>query len=260
MHGSSIRALKRTNKNDRAHSLLRGNPMQMLKACLGAILLVLVCSPESGTAVQDKGATELIEALNKIDAVSKSFRSFSAKLIQKKYTAVLEEFDTPETGEFYYAFDKEKSVLMRHEVQSPGKRILTIKGDSAVLYQPTVNQAQIYNLGKRKNLVEYLATGLGQSSEKLKEKFNISYQGMDSISGDACMVLVFNPKDPKVAASVKSITIWFKKSTGTPTQYKILEPSGDYLLETFSEEKLNGKIPDSKFDQKLPGKVEIIRL
>ena len=260
MHGFRIRALKRTNKNDRVHSLLKGNPMQMLKGCLCAILLVSVFSPLSGRAVQNKGEVELAAALNKIDEVSKSFRSFSAKLIQKKYTAVLEEFDTPETGEFYYAFDKDKSVLMRHEVQSPGKRILTIKGDSAVLYQPTVNQAQIYNLGKRKNLVEYLATGLGQSSEKLKDKFNIGYQGIDSINENPCTVLVFNPKDPKVAASVKSITIWFKKSTGTPTQYKIQEPSGDYLLETFSEEKLNGKIPDSKFDQKLNSKVEILKL
>lgn len=234
--------------------------MQVLKACLYAIFLVSVWSPSIGNAVQDKEDPELTKVLSKIDEVSKSFRSFSAKLTQKKYTAVLEEFDTPETGEFCYAFDKDKSVMMRHEVQSPGKRILTIKGDSAVLYQPTVNQAQIYNLGKRKNLVEYLATGLGQSSAKLKEKFYIAYQGIDSISGNSCSVLVFNPKDPKIAASVKSITIWFKKSTGTPAQYKIQEPSGDYLLETFREEKLNGKISDSKFSQKLPGRVEIIRL
>jgi outer membrane lipoprotein-sorting protein len=234
--------------------------MQVLKACMCTIFLVSVCSLPSGSAVQDKEDLELIKVLNKIDEVSKSFRSFSAKLTQKKYTAVLEEFDTPETGEFCYAFEKDKSVLMRHEVQSPGKRILTIKGDSAVLYQPTVNQAQIYNLGKRKNLVEYLATGLGQSSAKLKEKFYIAYQGMDSIAGNSCSVLVFNPKDPKVAASVKSITIWFKKSTGNPAQYKIQEPSGDYLLETFREEKLNGKIPDSKFSQKLSNRVEIIRL
>jgi outer membrane lipoprotein-sorting protein len=221
--------------------------MQVLKACLCAIFLVSICSLPIANAVQDKEDLELTKVLNRIDEVSKSFRSFSAKL-------------TPETGEFCYALEKDKSVLMRHEVQSPGKRILTIKGDSAVLFQPTVNQAQIYNLGKRKNLVEYLATGLGQSSAKLKEKFYIAYQGIDATSGNACSVLVFNPKDPKVAASVKSITIWFKKSTGTPAQYKIQEPSGDYLLETFRDEKLNGKIPDSKFIQKLSSRVEIIRL
>lgn len=234
--------------------------MQVLKACLYFIIAVTLCSPVAGNAVQNKEDPELIAALTKIDAVSKSFRSFSAKVTQKKYTAVLEEFDTPETGEFCYALEKDKSVLMRHEVQTPGKRILTIKGDSAVLYQPKVNQAQIYSLGKRKNLVEYLATGLGQSSAKLKEKFFIAYQGVDSIYGNSCYVLIFSPKDPKVAASVKSITIWFKKSTGTPAQYKIQEPSGDYLLETFREEKLNGKIPKSKFEQKLPAKVEIIKL
>jgi len=40
-------------------------------------------------------------------------------------------------------------------------------------------------------------------------------------------------------------------------QYKFLEPNNDYRLEKFSEEKLNAKIPDSKFDQNLPNGVDI---
>jgi outer membrane lipoprotein-sorting protein len=36
-----------------------------------------------------------------------------------------------------------------------------------------------------------------------------------------------------------------------------MEPSGDYTLLTFSEEKLNAKIPDSMFEQKLPKDVDI---
>jgi outer membrane lipoprotein-sorting protein len=53
-----------------------------------------------------------------------------------------------------------------------------------------------------------------------------------------------------------AITLWIKKPTGVPIQEKLEEPYGDYTLSQFSAEKLNQKIPDSKFDQKLPPGVE----
>jgi outer membrane lipoprotein-sorting protein len=198
--------------------------------------------------------------LNKMDEVAKVFRTFTAKFSQKKYTAVLGEFDAPDTGEFYYARPKNGTVLMRHEIVSPGSRILTIKEDTATIYQPKLKQAQIYKLGKRKELVEYLALGIGKSSAELLEKFDISCEGSTSIDGAPCFILVFKPKDPKVTRHITSITIWLKKSSGLPLQYKILEPSEDYLLETFSDEVLNEKIPDSKFEQKLPKEVQKLKL
>ena len=65
-----------------------------------------------------------------------------------------------------------------------------------------------------------------------------------------CSILVLVPKDPKVG--LDSITVWLKESNWAPIQYKFLEPSKDYLLITFSEEKINAKIPLSKFEQQLP--------
>ena len=41
---------------------------------------------------------------------------------------------------------------------------------------------------------------------------------------------------------------------------KLLEPSGDYLIVNFSNEKLNGKVPASKFEQKLPKGVELVSI
>ncbi|MDR0842132.1 MAG: outer membrane lipoprotein carrier protein LolA, partial [Acidobacteriota bacterium] len=220
--------------------------MRLRQACVCAVLLLTMISSRPVAEAQNGGNPELAKTLAQIDAVSAKFSSFSAKFTQKKYLTLLKEFETPESGEFYYALDKkqsEQSVQMRHEVQVPARRITTIKGDSAVVYQPATKQAQSYSLGKRKNLVEYLATGLGQSSAKLREQFQISYEGTETVGGAPCAVLALVPKNQSAAASVKSITIWFKKSTGTPTQYKFLEPTGDYMLETFSDDKLNAKIP-----------------
>ena len=233
--------------------------VQVLPGWVGvAFLVALTCAiPASG---QGKENAELQRVLNRMDQIAKTFRTFTAKFSQKKYTAVLKEFDSPESGEFYYARTLEGSVLMRHEVISPARRILTIKGESLTVFRPAIKEAQIANREKMQDIVEYLGVGIGQNSTKLREKFKISYQGSEQIDKTACSVLLFVPKDSKTAARVESITIWLSDSTGTPVQYRFQEPSKDFLQLNFFDEKLNVKIPDSKFEQKLPAGIEIQKL
>ena len=219
---------------------------------IAAWISLLLAADSIGFGAQGKTDAEPQRTLRQMEAVGKTFRSFTAQFSQRKYTAVLKEFDTAETGEFYYARAKDGSALLRQESVQPGKKILTVKGDKAIFYQPDIKHAQIANLGNYKNLAEYLAIGIGQSPAKLEENFAISYQGAESINGAPCSVLVLKPKAAKVASRFASITLWIKKSSGLPIQNRLTEPSGDYTLLTFSGEKLNVKIPDSKFEQKLP--------
>ena len=237
-----------------------GGVMRLHKITFYTALLLTILFFYPNVWAQNKENPELTKTLAQMDAVSANFSSFEAKFTQKQYVALLREYETPETGEFHYTMDKNRAVAMRHEILTPGVRITTIKGDSATVYQPAIRQAQIYSLGNRRNLVEYLATGLGQSSDKLREQFDISYEGTEAVGDEPCSILALVPKDKSAAASVKSITIWIKRSTGTPAQYKFLEPTNNYMLKTFSGEKLNGKIPADMFEQKLPSGTEILRL
>jgi len=234
--------------------------MRSIKKIIYATLLLTILSTVFNLRAQDKENQELSKTLAIMDAASEKFSSFEAKLTQKEYVALLKRFEPAETGEFYYVMDKNRAVQLRREILAPGVNITTIKGDSATIYQPATKQAKIYNLGNRGNLVEYLATGLGQSSAGLREQFEIGYDGTEDINGETCSILTLVPKDKSAAASVKSITVWIKNSTGTPAQYKFLEPTNNYILQTFSGEKLNGKIPAEKFEQKLPNGTEILRL
>jgi outer membrane lipoprotein-sorting protein len=231
---------------------------------LFALILVsfgALCSP-SALVSQPQGSAEaaLGTVLKQMEALGKTFQSFQAQFSQKKYTSVLKEFDTPDSGEFYYARAKDGSALLRQETMKPGKRVLTIKGGQAVIYQPTMNQAQIVNLGKNKDKAEYLALGLGQSPGKLKETFEISYAGSEKIAGADSSIIVLKPRNAAAAAYFSSITLWIKKLNGVPIQQKLQEPNGDYLLVSFSQEKLNPAIPPSRFEQKLPPNAEILRL
>lgn len=247
--------MNRTNRKSFIMHALRAGLSFLISLCL---TMSFCWAAES--AAQAKDEADLQRVLNRMDAVAKGFRTFSAKFSQKKYTDVLKEFDTPETGEFSYARSKDGAVLMRHEVASPGKRILTIKGDTLTVYRPAIKEAQTASREKMQDIVEYLALGIGQYSAKLREKFKISYMGNETVNKALCSILVFVPKDAKTASRLESITIWLKESSGTPAQYKFQEPTKDYLLLNFFEEKLNTKIPDSKFVQKLPAGVEIQKL
>jgi outer membrane lipoprotein-sorting protein len=228
-----------------------------LRICFSIVSVLVLAFTIPGFGEQKKEDAEFQHVLSGMDSVAKDFRTFTAKFTQKKYTAVLKEFDTPEIGEFYYSRIKDGSVLMRHEVMSPGKRITTVKGDTGIVYRPDIKEAQMATRDKMQNYVEYFALGIGQYSSKLREKFKISYAGSELINKAPCSILVLVPKDPKVG--LDSITVWLRESNWTPAQYKFQEPSRDYLLITFSDEKVNPKIPNSKFDQKLAG-VEIQKL
>jgi outer membrane lipoprotein-sorting protein len=222
-----------------------------------AWLCFLMALASYGFNAAGKDDVELQRTLNQMDAAGKTLKSFKARFSQTKYTAILKEWDTSETGEFYYARAKNGSPLLRQEATRPGKKILTVKEDKAIFYQPDIKQAKIVNLGSYKNIAEYLAVGIGQSPAKLEKDFTLSYQGNESINGEPCSILLLKPRNEKIASRFSSISLWVKKSNGILVQNKFLEPSGDYTLLTFSEEKLNVKMPDSMFEQKLPKDVDI---
>ena len=216
------------------------------------ILVSVVILQIQHVPAQTKKDPALDGLLRQMEATGKEFRTFSANIFQKKYTAVLREFDAPESGVFLYARAKDGSALLRQEISKPASRILTIKGGVATVYQPVLKQAQVLSLGKNKDKAEYLALGLGQTPGKLRETFDLNYQGTENVNGAVCSVLQLKPKSSAAAAFFSSITLWIKNSSGIPIQQKLQEPNGDYLLVTFSEEKLNTKISESKFEQKLP--------
>ncbi len=221
----------------------------IMRISISAAFILALCV----IALAVQADPELQKIFSQMDGTSKNFRNFTASFTQKKYTAVLQEFDTPAKGDFYYARAKDGAALLRKEETSPGKSVLTIKKGVATFYEPNIRQAKQYNLGKNKDKAEYLAIGISQSPARLQENFNVSYLGSETINGKPCSILLLKPKNPKEAAYFASITVWFSKSNGIPLQNKMQEPNGDYILINFINEKLNTNIPGSRFDQKLPG-------
>jgi len=223
-----------------------------------SLLTTLVFGGANAVAApQAKSQQTLDQVLDRMASVGRTFRSFQAEFTQKKYVSVLKEFDEPETGVFLYARAKDGSALLRQETRVPAPKILTIKGGVITVYQPRIKSATVANMGKNKDKAEYLALGIGQSPAKLRETFNIEYEGTEPVDGAPCSVLVLKPKSSNAAAFFAAITLWIKNSNNLPVQQKLQEPSGDYLLVKFTAEKFNPKVSESQFEQKLPRGVEI---
>jgi outer membrane lipoprotein-sorting protein len=224
-------------------------------AAIFMILLipVFVCMGEQGDQPEKLGSV-----LKRMGKTSGTFESFAADITTKKYTAMLEEYDPPERGQFLYKRDDDGSALIRWEITDPAEKITTIQNDELLIYQPKIKSANRFKLGKNKDKAEYLALGLGQSPSDLEQAYNISYKGSEIVNGVDCSVLELKPKDPEVASIFSTITVWIRDDTGVSAQLKLEEPFQDYLLVNFSNEILNKKINDSIFKQKLPRNVEVL--
>jgi len=226
-----------------------------------AVFVLLLIATIISMGEQKEQSDKLESVLKCMEKSSGNFKSFTADISKRQYTAILKEFDDPpESGKFYYKRAEDGSALIREEITDPAKKITTINNDEALIYQPKIKSASSYKLGKHKDKAEYMALGIGQSPTDLKKTFNILYQGSDTVNDAACSVLELKPKDPKTASNFSTISVWIKDATGVSTRMKLEEPFGDYILINFSNEKLNDKIDDSKFKQKLSEDVAIIRM
>jgi outer membrane lipoprotein-sorting protein len=227
-----------------------------LQWSLVALALILIVSGQ--VFPQAKGSQAALDKiLARMEAIGKDFRSFRAEFTQRNYVAVLKEYESPESGSFIYARGKDGSALVRQEFKTPGRKVLTIKGGEVMVYQPSLNQATKMNLGKNRDKAEFLALGIGQSPAKMRETFDIEYQGEAKVNDTLCSMLLLKPKSTQVSAYFATITIWISNVNNLPVQQKLVEPNGNYMLNTFAAEKLNPPVSDADFEQKLPKGVEI---
>ncbi len=231
-----------------------------LRSKVWILAILLACLVPMFVSSEEGPDEKLRTVLEKMQETSQTFHSFVADITTQKYTAVFDITDPPEKGLFYYKRDSDDSALIRWEITEGGNRILTIRKDEALFYQPGIKSARKYKLGKNKDKAEYLALGVGQSPSKLEKTFHIAYLGSENVRGSDCSVIELKPKDPETAAMFSSIIVWVKDETGVSTKMKLMEPYEDYLIVEFSDEKLNEKINESVFKLKLPNSVDILNI
>lgn len=200
----------------------------------------------------------LEKVLNQMDKIGATLESMEARIIQKKWTDILEEYDSGERGRFSFLRENGK-VHLRKDIEDPTVNHLVISESVVTFYQPKIKQAQRYQLGKHGDKAEFLLLGFGSNKEALKEAYDIVLIGEETVEARNTYHLELKPKSSQVSAFFVSIHLWIDSELWVPIQQRLVEPTQDHLLILFEDIKLNAKIKKSAFDLKIPKEVKVIQ-
>jgi outer membrane lipoprotein-sorting protein len=203
---------------------------------------------------QGQSAFTLNQVFAKMDDVSKTFHSVQSDLERTRVTVIVNDKDVS-TGKFYYE-RLVKEPRLKMDLLKPEQHLLIDKGKWQ-LYEPNIKQVKQGPLAGHEDQVEtFMSLGFGQSSQDLKQNFDVSLVGDATVDGRKTTVLELKPKTSKV---FKSIQMWIDQEKWITYQSKFTETSNDYSILKFSNAKINGAIPPSTFDLRLPKNVNVLK-
>jgi outer membrane lipoprotein-sorting protein len=206
----------------------------------------------SATAIASASAQSawtLENVLKQLDARAADFQSLTADLERTKVTVVVNDKST-ESGQIWVRRDDK----MRIEVTQPDARTILRDGDFFYLYNPKIHRVEEYNLGKKKSVVDqFLLLGFGTSGSSLKDSYDISLQGEETIDSRKVLRLELSPKTDEVKKQLSKIDLWLDESTWLPVQQQFFETgSGDYFIIHYRNINRNVRIPDGEFKPHWP--------
>jgi outer membrane lipoprotein-sorting protein len=225
-----------------------------MKTLQWAILLMTL-----GFSCQNGWAAEvtLDDVLERMSKRGSKIVSFRADIVQKKWTEILEEFDAGESGSLRF-LKKNDQLFLRKDIDEPQPNHLLIADGEVVFYQPKIKQAQKYQLGNNKNKAEFLLLGFGTSREALDEAYEMRLLGEGEVAGKKTYNLELIPKSDQVSAYFSRIELWVDSKMWLPVQQKLMEPTEDYLMVTFSGIEINPKLSKGDFELKIPKNVKVV--
>ncbi len=182
-------------------------------------------------------------------------KTLTANIERTKVTVVVDDRST-ESGQLFYRRDHR----LRIEFSKPETKIVLLNGDKAYIYNPKIKQVQEYDLSKHRGLVdELLLIGFGTSAKDLKKAYLVTLLGETEMDGRSVAQMELIPKSDKLRAQINKIHLWLDMVSWLPIHQKFFEAGGDYFEIHYTEAKSNLKIPDSKFELKLPKDVTRIK-
>src|SRR5437870_9770190 len=222
------------------------------RTTLGAFCVFLLLS----SSLTCQGKYTLDQVLAKMDEVQKRFRSAAADIERTHVTVLVNDKDVS-SGKFYYT-RRGKEPRVKLELTKPAPQYLLIDKGKLQLYTPNLKQVQEVSISGHQEKVEmFMALGFGQSSQDLKNNFDVRLAGEEALNGKKTSVLELRPKN---SAMFKSVQMWMDQQRWVAVQIKTTENSGDYMVLRLYNIKLNGNIPDSIFDLKMPKDVRVIKM
>lgn len=214
----------------------------------------IVCLFLAGAAASLAAANDnLQQVLARMDKAASEFKAMTAQITHVTHTEVLNDDSTPETGAATMKKVQPGEVQAKLEFTSPDAKIITIEKRRVQEYLPKINTLQIYDLDKHgPQLDKFVMIGFGTSGTEIAASYDVTILASEQVNGQALMRLQLIPKSGEVKKYVKKLELWIPpQGDPYPVREKISEPSGDYLLVTYSNLTINPPLKPDALELKL---------
>jgi outer membrane lipoprotein-sorting protein len=200
----------------------------------------------------------LRDILSRMDKAASDFKAMTAQVTHLTHTDVLGD-DTTETGVVIMKKVQPGEVQGRIDFISPDIKTVTIEKRRVQEYLPKIKTLQIFDLGKHgEQLDKFLMMGFGTSGTEIAANYDVTILGSEQINGQAVTRLQLIPKSGEAKQYVKKMELWIpEQGYPYPQREKIFEPSGDYIVVTYSDQKINPPLQPDAMQLKLPPGVKI---
>lgn len=184
-----------------------------------------------------KPLTETASVKNTIQQQHKDTKSITADFTEKTASTMLKE---PEIGSGTFEFKKENKVRWDN---TSAKQLILINGDKVKMYENGKLNTNPANQKVVKQIQGMMLSML--SGDFLNEKdFTITY-----FEATKHYKLVLKPKNPRLSKYIQKIELLFNKRTNLLDEMAMIESAQQSIVYTFSNQKINQHIADSKFTQ-----------
>jgi outer membrane lipoprotein-sorting protein len=200
----------------------------------------------------------LQQVLQQLDHTAANFHTTQTNFVWSQYTKIVDETDV-QKGTVYFRRSGSQ-VEMAAEINDPDPPKYVLFTDSKIqVYQPKIDQVTEYNTGKDRAAFEgFLVLGFGGSGQDMLKTFDLTYIGTEKVDGIDTAKLDLVPKSEKVRNTFNHIWLWIDSARGVSLRQQLFAPGGDYRLATYSDIKLNEKLPDGAFKLKTTGKTKFL--
>jgi outer membrane lipoprotein-sorting protein len=227
--------------------------------CGRAKWLAAVCSLFllfAGAAWAQK--TPLQQVLDQMDRTAANFHTTQANFVWTQYTKIVDDTDTQKGTVYFRRSGNQVEMAADISDPQPPKYVL-FTGSKIQVYQTKIDQVTEYNAGKDRAAFEsFLVLGFGGSGQDMMKSFDVSYSGSEKVDGIDTAKLELVPKAEKVRNTFDHIWLWIDPARGVSLRQQLFAPGGDYRLATYSDIRLNEKIPDNAFKLKTTGKTKLL--
>ena len=220
----------------------------------GFVVCLFLAAPAAIAAADN----DVQQVLARMDKAASEFKSMTAQVAYVTHTDVLNE-DDKESGTVTMKKVQPGEVQGRVDFTVPDSKIITFEKRKFQEYFPKIKTLHVYDLAKQGEQIDkFLMIGFGTSGTELAKDYDVKVLGTETSKSPTAIHLQLIPRDSDARQYVQKLELWIPvQGDPYPLREKIIEPSRDYRLVTYSDLRINPPLQTDALQLKVPQGVKI---